>query len=283
MTQLTESSVQPPSFDLDDLNQRFNTAHPREILAWCVENIPTGFVQTSAFNIDDMVITDILYRDLKPATPVPVMFLETLHHFPQTLELVAKAKDLYNLDLKTYKIPDVDSREAFAAQYGDALWDTDIQQFHHLTKIEPLQRGLAELNTVAWITGRRRYQAVTRADMPVFEIDTNGRMKVNPLANWTRKQSWEYVAEHGVIYNPLHDQGYPSIGDEPITTKVGEGEDERGREDDAAADDVGAHKELVGDDACERHGDRGHVRHQRCGRPRQHHVSVAAGQRRHLG
>jgi phosphoadenosine phosphosulfate reductase len=57
---------------------------------------PTGLVQTSAFNVDDLVITDILYRDLKPAKPVPVVFLETLHHFPQTLELVAKAKEVYN-------------------------------------------------------------------------------------------------------------------------------------------------------------------------------------------
>lgn len=227
MTQSTESPAQLPNLDLEELNQRYNTAHPREVLAWCVENIPTGLVQTSAFNVDDLVITDILYRDLKPATPVPVMFLDTLHHFPQTLELVAKAKELYNLNLQIYKIPDIDSREAFTAQYGDALWDTDIQQFHYLTKIEPLQRGLSELNTVAWITGRRRDQATTRADMPIFELDNQGRMKVNPIASWTRKETWKYVHEHGVIYNPLHDQGYPSIGDEPITTPVAEGEDER--------------------------------------------------------
>lgn len=214
-------------FDLNELNQRFDQAHPREILAWCVENIPTGFVQTSAFNVDDLIITDLLYRDLKPATPVPVLFLDTLHHFPQTLELVAKAKEIYNLNLQVYKTPDVDTREAFTAKYGEALWDKDILKFHDITKIEPLQRGLAELNTIAWITGRRRDQAVTRADMPIFELDKQGRIKVNPLANWTRKESWVYVAEHKVVYNPLHDQGYPSIGDEPITTPVGEGEDER--------------------------------------------------------
>jgi phosphoadenosine phosphosulfate reductase len=227
MTQSTEAPIQIPNFDLDELNQRFNIAHPREILAWCVENIPTGLVQTSAFNVDDLVITNILYRELKPAIPVPVIFLDTLYHFPETLELVAKAKDLYNLDLRTYKMPDIDSREAFVAEYGEALWDTDIQKFHHVTKIEPLQRGLDELNTVAWITGRRRDQAVTRADMPIFEIDGKGRYKINPIASWTRKETWPYVQEHSVIYNPLHDQGYPSIGDEPITTKVAEGEDER--------------------------------------------------------
>jgi phosphoadenosine phosphosulfate reductase len=240
MTASTATRPETAAFDLEQLNQKFETAHPREILAWSVENIPTALVQTSAFNVDDIIITHILYNDLKH--PVPVIFLETLHHFPQTLELVAKAKEIYNLDLKVYKTPDVDTREAFAAKYGEALWDKDIVKFHDLTKIEPLQRGLAELQTVAWITGRRRDQAVTRANMPIFELDSsdgrrpafsarrcaNGdRLKINPLANWTRKQSWEYVAEYGVIYNPLHDQGYPSIGDEPITTRVGEGEDER--------------------------------------------------------
>jgi phosphoadenosine phosphosulfate reductase len=141
--------------------------------------------------------------------------------------LVAKAKTQYALNLKVYKTPDVDTREAFAAKYGEALWDSDIQKFHHVTKIEPLQRGLADLETVAWITGRRRDQAATRADMPIFEQDGQQRLKINPLATWTRKETWTYVAEHQVIYNPLHDQGYPSIGDEPITTPVGEGEDER--------------------------------------------------------
>ncbi len=227
IAQSTPTTVESPSFNLEELNQRFETAHPREILAWCVETLPTGLVQTSAFNVDDLIITDILYRDLKVATPVPVLFLDTLHHFPQTLELVAKAKDLYNLDLRVYKIPEIPSREAFAARYGEVLWEKDVQQFHHLTKIEPLQRGLAELNSVAWITGRRRDQAVTREVMPIFETDQQGRMKVNPLATWTRKQTWTYAHNHSVIYNPLHDQGYPSIGDEPLTTRVTEGEDER--------------------------------------------------------
>ncbi|HIK56322.1 MAG TPA: phosphoadenosine phosphosulfate reductase [Synechococcales cyanobacterium M55_K2018_004] len=226
-TDVATPPVQGQTFDLDALNQQFETAHPREILAWAVENIPSGLVQTSAFNVDDVLITDLLYRELKPAQPVPVLFLDTLHHFPQTLELVDKVKGIYNLNLQVYKIQDVNTREEFAAKYGAALWDTDIVKFHDLTKIEPLQRGLKELGAIAWITGRRRDQANTRADMPIVELDKQGRIKLNPLANWTRKQTWAYVAEHGVVYNPLHDQGYPSIGDEPITTPVAEGEDER--------------------------------------------------------
>ncbi len=227
MVSSLEKPIQIDSLDLDELNQRFENAHPSEILAWSVENITTGLVQTSAFNVDDVLITDILYRELKPVKPVPVMFLDTLHHFRETLELVEKATKHYNLDLRTYKVPNIDTREAFAEAFGDALWDTDIQKFHYVTKIEPLQRGLAELQAVAWITGRRRDQAPTRATMPIFEHDIKNRIKINPLANWTRKQSWAYAFEHQMMYNPLHDKGYPSIGDEPITTPVADGEDER--------------------------------------------------------
>ncbi|MEN9257171.1 MAG: phosphoadenosine phosphosulfate reductase [Gloeomargarita sp. SRBZ-1_bins_9] len=230
---LTETTVHPElwqkvrQLDLATLNRELATATPRDILAWAVDLLLEGLVQASAFNVEDMVITDLLYRDLKPPHPVPVLFLDTLHHFPETLELVAQATAHYDLNLKIYRIQTVNSREAFAQRYGEKLWETDIEQFHYLTKIEPLQRGLQELGAVAWITGRRRDQATTRADMPVLEWDKRQRLKINPLAYWTRKQSWAYVMEHTVPYNPLHDRGYASIGDEPLTTPIAEGEDER--------------------------------------------------------
>lgn len=227
MLQFVRSENPTFAFDLEELNQQFAVAHPRNVLAWCLENIPTGLVQTSAFNVNGMVIMHILYRELKPAQPVPVLFLDTLHHFPETSALVRKATEVYDLNLNVYKVPDVDSREAFAARYGEALWNTDIEKFHQLTKIEPLQRGLSELHTVAWITGRRRNQSTTRATTPIFGLDRKQRLKINPLATWTSKDVWTYVTEHDVIYNPLHDQGYPSIGDEPTTTPVNKGEDQR--------------------------------------------------------
>lgn len=222
------SSVNPVvTFDLDELNQQFENAHPREILTWCLENVPTGLVQTTAFGVTGMVIIDILYRVLSPQPPVPVLFLNTLHHFPQTLTFVEKAKSVYKLDLHVYKTLQVNSRSDFSARYGHELWHQDIEKFHYLTKVEPLQRGLAQLNTIAWINGRRRDQAETRTNISVFELDKKGRIKINPLANWTRQQTWAYIAEHSVIYHPLHDQGYASIGDEPLTTRVDSGEHER--------------------------------------------------------
>ena len=227
ITQSDESQRQMPAFDLDALNQRFEGTHPKDVLAWCIENIPTGLMQVSAFNIDDMVITDLLYRELKPAQPIPILFLETLHHFPKTLEFVDRAKQTYGLNLKIYKTTKADSREDFAAFYGKELWNTDINKFHYVTKLEPLKRGLEELNTVAWITGRRRDQSSTRVQMPYFEVDTLQLLKVNPLATWTRKASWAYAAGHSVMYNLLHDQGYASVGDQPLTTPITDGEDER--------------------------------------------------------
>lgn len=211
------------TLDLDTLNQRFEQASPQEILAWCVRNIPKGLVQTTSFSL--LPITHMLYKELNH--PVPVIFLDTLHLFPETLETAQKAKALYDLDLHAYRAAGADTEAAFAARYGDRLWERDIERFYELTKVEPLQRALDELDVKAWITGRRRDQSETRQNMPIFERDENGRLKVNPLANWTNKDVWTYTFKHEVPYNPLHDQGYTSIGDRPLTTKTIAGEDER--------------------------------------------------------
>ena len=220
MNQSIEPLTNPASLDLQWLNQKFEQAHPKDILAWCVVNIPTGLVQTSAFSVDDLLITDLLYRDLQPANPVPVLFIDTLHHFPQTLDLVTKSRHIYTLNLKSYKTPGVTMRQEFAAKYGEALWKNDSTKFHQLTKVEPLQRGLAELGAIAWLTSDRRDQSAAFANLPIFELDSRQRLKVNPLANWIRKETWAYVFEYDVTYNPLYDQGYSHIGDEPLTMPI---------------------------------------------------------------
>ena len=209
--------------DLDVLNPQFESAAPQEILAWCLRHIPTGLVQTTSFSM--LAVTHMLYRELSAV--VPVIFLDTFHLFPETLSTAAKATEIYSLDLHTYRALGVDSRAAFARRYGDRLWERDVEHFYQVTKVEPLQRALEELRVKAWITGRRRDQSDTRKGLPIFERDDAGRLKVNPLANWTRKEIWGYTFEHDVLYNPLHDKGYTSIGDEPLTTPTSAGEGER--------------------------------------------------------
>ncbi|MEO1590560.1 MAG: phosphoadenosine phosphosulfate reductase [Cyanobacteria bacterium J06632_22] len=220
---LGPSPVNLDTLDLAALNQQFDPATPQQILAWCLENIPHGLVQMTSFSM--LAVTHMLYTELHAR--IPVVFIDTLHLFPETLATAAKAREHYNLELHRFSAADVDSRSSFASRYGEALWERDVVRFHHLTKVEPLQRALDELQVTAWITGRRRDQSANRQDLPIFERDTDGRLKINPLAHWNRKAIWRYTFEQNVLYNPLHDQGYTSIGDQPLTTKVQAGEDER--------------------------------------------------------
>ena len=215
MTQSLQAAPTLSHEDIERLNEQFAQSHPKSILLWCLENMPQGMVQTTAFGLSGMVIMDLLYRDLNPEKRIPVLFLDTLHHFAETLELVQRSKEIYGLDLKTYQPEFAQDREAFAAQYGEALWDSDVNQFHQVTKVEPLQRAFKEQRVTSWITGRRRDQSASRSDMPIFELDSENRVKINPLANWTNRDVWKYIMENHVPYNVLHDQGYGSIGDEP--------------------------------------------------------------------
>ncbi len=220
MTQIAPLPVRISDLDLERLNSKFEHLHPREILSWSTSVFPTGLVQASGFNIDDLVISDLFYRYLRPQTSVPVVFVDTLHHFRETLQLLEKAKSFYGLNLQVYKIPGVDSAAKFAAKYGENLWERDLDKFLCLTRVRPLQQALQELNTQAWITSRRRNQVGEEPKMPILELDSQGRLKINPLANWTRAESWAYAYEFDLIYNPLHDQGYSDISDKPLTIKV---------------------------------------------------------------
>ncbi|MDY7012892.1 MAG: phosphoadenosine phosphosulfate reductase family protein [Cyanobacteriota bacterium] len=229
MTHVTPQPTLTSGFDLVHLNRRFDRAYPKEILDWCGMNIPTDLVQASNFDLDHLVITDLLYRQIKTANRIPVIFIDTLHQFRETLALIEQAKRCYDLDLHIHKMQGIASRQTFAAKYGDELWKTDLEKFRRLTKLKPLERALDKLGAVAWITGRQRDRDSNGAQMPIFEWDERGRLKINPLANWSRTESWAYVYEHDLIYNPLHDRGYSDIDDEPLTFKAGEREAETTR------------------------------------------------------
>lgn len=213
------------SFNVASLNEQFNNSTPQEILSWCIKNIDRGLVITTSFSTS--VIVNMVYRELAAKQKVPVIFLDTLHHFPETLQAVEEARLFYGIDLRVYRTTTTSSREEFAQVHGNNLWERDVSRFHYLTKVEPLQRALNEMEVSAWITGRRRNQSDVRQEMPVFERESQGRLKINPLANWTRKEVWRYINEHQIPYNSLHDKGYTSIGDQPLTTPVEEGETER--------------------------------------------------------
>ncbi len=127
----------------------------------------------------------------------------------------------YGLELRTYRA--APSRKEFEAVHGPKLWERDEERFHELTKVEPMRNALEGVD--AWITGRRRDQSPTRASLLPIELET--RVKINPLAFWSLEDVWDFIRVHQVPYNPLHDLGYASIGDAPLTTPVRPGEHER--------------------------------------------------------
>lgn len=196
--------------------------HPSYILKWAFANLP-GLVVTTAWQPGGIVILDILHEIGKRP---PVLFVDTLWHFPETLELAEKLRTRYDLDLRVYKPEGLETESDFVAKHGEALWDRDLDLYQEITKVEPLRRALAETKARAWISGRRRDQGGERSDLPILEL-AGDRIKVNPLAAWTRKEIWERILSKGLPYNPLHDLGYPSIGDRPLTEPAGEGEGER--------------------------------------------------------
>jgi phosphoadenosine phosphosulfate reductase len=157
-----------------------------------------------------------------------MIFLDTLYHFPQTLDLVERVKQRYpHIKIHTFRPADCDTTTAFEAKHGEKLWETNDELYDYHAKVEPAQRAYRTLGVQAVITGRRRSQGGKRGDLDIIEIDDTGLIKVNPLINWTFGSVQSYITTHAVPTNDLLDQGYRSVGDWHSTVPVREGEDER--------------------------------------------------------
>lgn len=118
------------------------------------------------------------------------------------------------------------SLEEQAEFYGEQLWERNVELYHEIRKVQPMRRALATAG--CWAAGVRRQDSAARADTPKLLWDERfGLWKVNPLADWTERDVWAWIYEHDIPYNPLHDQGYPSIGCIPLTRPVRPGESDR--------------------------------------------------------
>jgi phosphoadenosine phosphosulfate reductase len=153
-----------------------------------------------------------------------VFYLDTDLLFPETYRLRDTLASLFGLRFTCVRSSL--SLEAQAAAYGAALWQHNPDVCCYVRKVEPLRRFLATQQ--AWITGIRRQQTATRARARRIEWDqSNGLVKLNPLADWSTEQVWAYLRAHDLPVNPLHAQGYPSIGCAPCTRPVQAGEEAR--------------------------------------------------------
>lgn len=200
-----------------------------DILRWTDEHFgpvdgPRGWATCKyvvACNMQDAV-TVSLASDVRPG--VPVLFLDTGYHFPETIGTRDAVEAVYDIHLLN-----VTPEHTVAEQdelLGKDLFARDPNECCRLRKVEPLRRALR--GYAAWVSGLRRVEAPTRADAPLISFDESFKVvKVNPIAAWTDEQVDEYIERNRVLVNPLVQEGYPSIGCAPCTAKPAPGEDPR--------------------------------------------------------
>ncbi len=179
----------------------------------------------SSFGAEDMALIDLVARH---SLPIEILTLDTGRLPEETLLQIDRVRERYGLTIRVLH-PDAVALEAFVAANGTNAFYRSIELRRAccaIRKAVPLARGLAGKR--GWITGQRRAQSITRADLAVEECDAErGIPKFNPLADWSESDVWNYLRSNGVPHHPLHDQGYPSIGCAPCTRAVVPGEDQR--------------------------------------------------------
>jgi phosphoadenosine phosphosulfate reductase len=198
---------------------------PEDLLAWAAERFAGRVTLASSLGAEDQVLTDMIAR----ATPsIAIFTIDTGRLPPETYDLLEATRARYGLKIEVF-FPAAQDVEPLVSERGPNFFRRSVEDRRlccQVRKVRPLERRLAGL--AAWITGLRREQAVTRARLERIEWDeSHGLVKINPLADWTETQVWDYIRQHEVPYNALHDQGYPSIGCAPCTRAVAPGEDVR--------------------------------------------------------
>jgi phosphoadenosine phosphosulfate reductase len=212
------------SFSLEDIpaaDEQLAGGTPQEILRWAVEVFHPRLTMATAFGAEGCCLIHML-AEIEPS--VHIFNLETGYQFPETLELRERIKERYGIAVAFVRAESTVAE--YEAAHGGPLYASRPDQCCHDRKIVPLRRAVVGFD--AWISAIRRDQTVHRAAAGVVQWDAKfDLVKINPLLGWTKRDVWDFIIKHDVPYNPLHDEGFPSIGCWPCTRAVGKGEDDR--------------------------------------------------------
>ncbi|RYM05429.1 phosphoadenylyl-sulfate reductase [Sporolactobacillus sp. THM7-7] len=193
-----------------------------QVLRWAYGAYGDKVVYSCSFGVEGIVLIDLIYRVKKDAS---VIFLDTDFHFKETYSLIDRVQEKYP-ELNIIRVKPKLTPEEQAKKYGEALWKRRPDLCCQIRKIEPLSGRLKAYD--AWISGLRREQSPTRRFVEFVNKDEKFQsVKICPLIHWTWQEIWDYVRQHDLPYNPLHDRGYPSIGCAYCTRPVKAGEDQR--------------------------------------------------------
>ena len=213
------------SLEIRALNEEFAQYELAEALRALRQRFRRKITLSSSLGLEDQVITDAIFSQ---RLAIEVFTLDTGRQFPENYTTLAATTKRYGHSIRVL-YPNTEAIEQYVSNKGiNALYDfvADRKECCAIRKIEPLNRALQGVEV--WITGLRAAQSAYRSDMQLFEWDKARQLvKFNPLLHWSLAEVHGYIADHEVPYNPLHDQGFPSIGCQPCTRAVAQGEDER--------------------------------------------------------
>jgi phosphoadenosine phosphosulfate reductase len=226
-----------PDLDIDAINDRLAGAPPEEALRWAAGTFGDEVVASSSFQTQSL---PLLHMVARTCPGLPVLFLDTGFHFPETIAFRDQVVAQLGLNLRVLHCRI--ERDAFMRCYG-TLYRSDPDLCCYLNKVEPLARALA--GKKAWIAGIRRDQSDARSAVRVVEQGGDLVYKISPLAAWTAAQVDDYVRRHGLPVHPLTRAGYASIGCRPCTRPVAPGADARaGRWADSGKTECGIHEDY---------------------------------------
>ena len=211
---------------VEDLNNEFQDKSPKDVLRWALDNVHPNIALASSFGAEDVVVIDML---MKIDPKARVFTLDTGRLNQETYNVMDEVKAKYKTILEIM-FPDTVETQNMVREHGMNLFykgQENRKMCCGIRKVQPLKKMLATLD--GWITGIRADQTQNRGDAAIFEVDNvfGGILKVNPIINWSWDETWDYIKANDVPFNKLHDQGYPSIGCEPCTRAIKEGEDLR--------------------------------------------------------
>ena len=204
--------------DLPSILAELLSKDPSERIAWAWKSFPDHTAVTTSFGAQSAAFLHLVSR---VSREIPVIFIDTGYHFPETLSFSQDLTQRFGLNLRTYR-PQL-SPEQIESRYGK-LWERgpeDLERFHDMIRVEPLRRALTELNPKIWMAGLRRSGSEHRQKQEVLSRQ-DSRWKLLPILEWSDREVGDYLKRHSLPFHPLWEKGYISIGDRVTTKRLDE-------------------------------------------------------------
>jgi len=208
--------------DIALLNERLKSLEAEDILEWAWETFRPNVAASSSFQTQSVPLLHLVSRI---CPEMPIIFIDTGFHFPETLEYRDELRRRFGLNVLVFR--SVSERSSLLEKHEEPLYRRDPDLCCYINKVKPMEAAISRLSLKALISGIRMEQTPHRQTLRIIESQSGNVLRIHPLLKWTREDLWEYIDEHRLPLHPLFSKGYPSIGCAPCTRPVQQGEDER--------------------------------------------------------